>query len=386
LRRFAFDEAVDSDPFIARCRNVAAAAESGQLAKARRTGVPGAVLALEDRVLRRLLIAEALAKAEGYDPDEPRDDHGRWTSEGDGSGALIVPAASAVGEAAADLGRTAASIFGELGSEALAGLAALGARFSAPALFLGTLFIPTNSNLAQDGTLPGQPDVAYHFDLDTGTLSLARNGEVFYSGHHDQDGIFRDEDGNPFGREVDGSLVLDPDAVAGYASRSNAGAQPGAQVQSVPRADADSNEPKLCPDPVHDRGKDPEADSDAPPPYEFDNRAEAYQSYVTGLPPGWAVTLFNPVTGKDVYFDGCRETDGTMLEAKGPGYLDMLEKGPDYPWKGVEAKMLDQAQRQVAVAGGRPIVWYFAEGEVADRMRELFAVRDFYISVVVVPP
>jgi hypothetical protein len=251
LRRFAFDEAADSDPFITRCRNVATAAESGRLAKAQRTGVPRAVLALEDRVLRRRLIAKALAKAEGYDPDEPRDDHGRWTSEGDGSGAAVVPAASA-GETVASFGRTAASIFGALGSEALAGLAALGARFSAPALFLGTLFIPTNSNLAQDGTLPGQPDIAYHFDLHTGTLSLARNGEVFYSGHHDQDGIFRDEDNNPFGREVDGSLVLDPDAVAGYASRSNAGAQPGAQVQSVPRADTDSNEPKLCSDPVHD--------------------------------------------------------------------------------------------------------------------------------------
>ncbi len=46
LRRFAFDDAADPDPFIARCRAVAIAAESGRLAKARRTGVPRAVLAI----------------------------------------------------------------------------------------------------------------------------------------------------------------------------------------------------------------------------------------------------------------------------------------------------------------------------------------------------
>lgn len=81
LRRFAFGEAADPDPFLARCHAIAEAAEGGRIAKAQQAGVPLAILDIEDRVLRRLCIAEALAKA-GYDPDEPRDDHGRWTDGG----------------------------------------------------------------------------------------------------------------------------------------------------------------------------------------------------------------------------------------------------------------------------------------------------------------
>jgi len=42
------------------------------------------------------------------------------------------------------------------------------------------------------------------------------------------------------------------------------------------------------------------------------------------------------------------------------------------PWLGVEAKMISQASSQVAAAGGRPVVWYFAEEEVADRVRSVF--------------
>ena len=86
LRRFACEEAAgDGDPFIARCNGIARAIESGQLAKARQSGVPRSVLEIKDRTLRRLAIAEALAKA-GFNPDEPRDERGRWTSEGGGAG------------------------------------------------------------------------------------------------------------------------------------------------------------------------------------------------------------------------------------------------------------------------------------------------------------
>jgi len=38
------------------------------------------------------------------------------------------------------------------------------------------------------------------------------------------------------------------------------------------------------------------------------------------LPAGMAVSLENPLTGKNVAFDDCRESDGTMIEAKGPGF------------------------------------------------------------------
>ncbi len=52
----------------------------------------------------------------------------------------------------------------------------------------------------------------------------------------------------------------------------------------------------------------------------------AYQEQITGRPPGLEVKL------NGVRFDGCREEDGTMLEAKGPGYADKMS-GPEN-WKG----------------------------------------------------
>jgi hypothetical protein len=59
---------------------------------------PGAVLFLgfgpRAEWLRRLATADTLIKS-GYDPEEPRDEHGRWTSEGDATAdASIQPAAA----------------------------------------------------------------------------------------------------------------------------------------------------------------------------------------------------------------------------------------------------------------------------------------------------
>ena len=51
-------------------------------------------------------------------------------------------------------------------------------------------------------------------------------------------------------------------------------------------------------------------------------RALAYQEQITGLPPPLAVKL------NGVWFDGCDENTGTMLEAKGEGYQWAL-KGPN---------------------------------------------------------
>ena len=55
--------------------------------------------------------------------------------------------------AAAD--ETAASIFGPLGRTALAALGDLAADMVGPAAFLGVLFLPTNSSLISEGTVPG---------------------------------------------------------------------------------------------------------------------------------------------------------------------------------------------------------------------------------------
>jgi hypothetical protein len=207
---------------------------------------------------------DRLAKA--YNPDEARvptggPGGGEWAS-----GGIVASAASA-----------AVSLFETDSASVAAGLATIASRLSAPTAFLGTLFIPTNRSPISSGALPSNPDVSYRFDSDTGTLTLTRSdGTVLFSGHHGAGGIFRDSEGNAIGRMVDGALVLDPDALPGYASSSKPSAQSDVGAQAQAQTDTDRNEPKLCPDPSLDKegGKSP--------------AAIAYQSHVSGLAPGLA--------------------------------------------------------------------------------------------------
>jgi RHS repeat-associated protein len=85
-------------------------------------------------------------------------------------------------------------------------------------------------------------------------------------------------------------------------------------------------------------------------------RAANYQAKITGQ-PGQAYKLGN------VRFDGLAEDGKTLLEAKGPGYARLLK----LPFgDSVKSKLVAQALRQVAAAGGRQIVWHFAEDEAAN--------------------
>jgi hypothetical protein len=78
---------------------------------------------------------------------------------------------------------------------------------------------------------------------------------------------------------------------------------PAGQTGARARGEAESakDQPQLCPDPT--------AESVAG----RSERSLAYQQQITGLPRGLEVKL------NGVRFDGFREEDGTMLEAKGPG-------------------------------------------------------------------
>jgi hypothetical protein len=119
------------------------------------------------------------------------------------------------------------------------------------------------------------------------------------------------------------------------------------------------NEPQLCPDPGPDR-----------PGSDNSDRAIEYQQQITGLEPGLAV-LFN-----GVMFDGCRESDGVLLEAKGPGYeWAMIDPNgtPDAnlwkAWYTGRAKAEKQMRDQSAAAGLRIVEWHCAEKPVADYFR-----------------
>jgi len=325
-----------------------------------------------DPYLVRLTAAIAIAK--DYNSQEPRDKSGKWTN-----GGIAATAASAVAGAR--------SLFGN--AEILPALRQLATRLLGPAglgpatAFLGTLFLSTNRSLVSEGTLPDAPEYSYRFDQGTGVLTVSHQhedgtSEVLFHGRYEAGGVFRDEDGNAIGRTLDGAIALDADAIRGYEARKKSRDQSGAGA--VPRAAtiADTDEPRLCPDPSKDKSgyKSP--------------GALAYQMYVgmvvngKPLPIGLGIKMTRP-GGEPVYFDDCRQSTGSLIEAKGIGYADELRKG-GFLWSRVLDQMFDQADRQTAAAKGRPIEWHFAEREVADYMRPIFAKRYPGISVVYTPP
>jgi hypothetical protein len=99
-----------------------------------------------------------------------------------------------------------------------------------------------------------------------------------------------------------------------------------------------------------------------------------------------AVSLENPLTGKNVAFDDCRDSDGTMIEAKGPGYAGLM-KSDFLANKIRDEEWLPQAGSQVAAAGSREIEWYFAEPEAAEKASRWFTddKRFQKIKIVIVP-
>jgi hypothetical protein len=373
-----FLRAVDED------RRFGAAIDEAEAALRKR----GAAFARnEDPFLRRLGAAVALAK-DGFDPNQPRDDHGRWT----GAGAGGATASFLERESVVEAPKLVPAL-----RELVRRLLPLLPRAAGGAIaFFGTLVIPMNRSLISEGTVPDASDLGYRFDQGAGVLTLTRQNadgskDVLFSGRYNLDGVFRDKDGNVIGRFLGGSaVVVDTTAVPEYRSRSSAQVQTDDDEEGSSQPNnpaANDNGPKLCPDPSLDRfrGKlDP------------DKNDVLYQAFigerVNGFawPTGFGISLLNPTTGDTVVFDNCQITTGIMIEAKSTGYLQMLQRWRDrggaFPWKNAERKMLDQSERQLEAAGGRPIEWHFAEKEVADYVRELFARERPGITVIYTPP
>ncbi|HWE73855.1 MAG TPA: Tox-REase-5 domain-containing protein [Stellaceae bacterium] len=93
--------------------------------------------------------------------------------------------------------------------------------------------------------------------------------------------------------------------------------------------------------------------------------------------------------GEPTYFDDCDHTveKGALIDAKGFGYLRLLQQGEDrYPWLGALQKLLDQSDRQIAAAQGRPIRWYFAEPQVGAAVRRVFGRLQIPITIIDLPP
>ena len=246
---------------------------------------------------------------------------------------------------------------------------------------LGIIFYPTNRSLITEGTVPDHPDIRFKYDEDAGVFTIHRDGgdgsTYGFSGRPDADGVFRDDQGRAFARRLaDGTIIIDPDAL------------PGPKTDSA----TTNPQPKLCPDPSADvprglHGPDGEID-----PAKIDNAAR-YQRYVSevvngkenALDIGLGVALTDPATGKSVVFDECRQSDGTMIDAK-QGGLKMMEN-TDYPqaWQGTLKKWIGDAERQLRAAGDREIEWHFSEKKVADFMATYFGEKNIPIKIIYTP-
>ena len=87
------------------------------------------------------------------------------------------------------------------------------------------------------------------------------------------------------------------------------------------------------------------------------------------LSRGEAVSLENPLTGKNVAFDDCRESDGTMIEAKARLCATdeiSLFRREHRPGLGRTSQNARRRRRR------REVAWYFAEPEAAEKARKLF--------------
>jgi len=252
----------------------------------------------------------------GYNPAEPRvpagsgRKSGQWTSELSFLGQLPAAAVESLGSFAARLlvsGAGAAAVF-------------------------GLLFIPSPNNLRVQGEVSGVPGLRYSWNRDETLLHLTYDSpdgarQTFTA--QLQEGVFRDPRGQVVGRVLPGgNIAVDPAAV-------------------FPEA-ANDNNPKLCPDPGPDK------------PGEL---GRDYADYVKSIvnpgfptPRYWGYQLPNPYNfGKLVNYDDCQHSTGTMVEAKGPGYVEPLKYGF------VQQEWLEESGRQVDASAGRPIRWYFAE-------------------------
>ncbi len=349
-------------------------------------------LFLAENLLDEGMTPEALMKVLGvdgpqaefakYNPDQPRvpagsgRPSGQWTSNGatpEPSAPKETPKANATGAGAgvsapaiAAPGTLAEGLFGAGDSEFLAGLGVLATRIVGGAA-LGALIVWPGKSMISEGSVPGDPNLRYSLNSDEGVLRFLRQGdyglETIAGAHQGRDGIFFEvETGTPVARIVGGSLVFDAASLAD--ATDEAPAQSGAEINAG--AQSRTDQPQLCPDPGPDVL------------HGASDRAIAYQAQISALnnpqrplPPGLAVSLINPETGKPVVFDDCRESDGTMIEAKGPGYAEML-KDSFFSDRILPPQWKDQAERQLAASGGRDIEWFFAEPEAADLAREVF--------------
>jgi hypothetical protein len=110
-------------------------------------------------------------------------------------------------------------------------------------------------------------------------------------------------------------------------------------------------------------------------PESMSPRARAYQTQITGHEEVYVVN--------GVKFDGF--ANGTLLEAKGPGYVRFVRGHGFHEWFTKLPNILEQAHDQVIAAGGLPVEWHVADLEMVVALRKVFAAQEINISIVHTP-
>jgi hypothetical protein len=347
------------------------------------------------RLIRELNNTASSTHFQKYDRNQPRvpagsgRESGQWTSgdsggsadrtdasaphapptgsgRGQASGTITAAAmAASTSDVALPLGSLARGLFDRAMTSAfLDGLASLGASVGL-GVVLGAAFFPVSTRRTTEGQVPGHPELRFSFDKDEGILRFVQRGvtgdETVAIARGAPNGIFYEtKTGTPVARMVGQLLVFDAQSLDD--DEEDAKTQAGATSEVTSKAE----EPQLCPDPGPDV------------PHGASARSIAYQAFISALnnpqrplPPGMAVSLINPKTKRRVTYDDCREDDGTMIEAKGYGFANLLQSS--YIKRRLKKRWIGQAMRQVLASGGREIEWYFAEESARDYAEKIFS-------------
>jgi hypothetical protein len=241
-----------------------------------------------------------------------------------------------------------AVLYENLSAIALKGLAVLAGRFSAPVVFFGTIFIPSATPNADEGRVPGRPNMWYSWPIAASkvTFEALVDGQwrELTTGFLRTDvGAFYDKDGQIVARLVRGAKRSTLVTNTGVLDNALARLSPGDREPEATAAPQD-REPELCPKPT-------------PEPKTADKRENSikYQEYVSGIPYGWAINVGG------VNFDGCDPKTGILLEAKADINHLFDENDTVFHWAiKKKNKLGNQMIRQAdaAEADGRIAVWH----------------------------
>lgn len=402
--RAMFHEDRDRAQLFRRCQRIAKALEAGDLVRAQLLGLEFRIAALDEGELQRLGRAAGLIKAD-FDPDEARDERGRWTSAGPGEpspvaehelpGRLLPSASSSDADVSAEpaadpqprrtehglRGRllpavpvTEAEVSAELaeaatevaadGAVATSGIAAATAAGATVILVGAILLKPWSKSNVYDGSVPDRPDLSYHYD--EGVLSLYQtqedgNRKLLYSGMHDANSFYVDGEGRVIGQDLTPTYGVGAGVMLSATALDLGNLELPKERSGAAAANDNDTYRGRCPALTYD-----------PSEAKMQRDPAAYQEQITRLPPGFVFLI------KGVKFDGCAWwSDGHLLEAKKSDYANLLVDGKDgkkdwiHWWTGHKS-IMEQVYAQSIAAWPRQVVWHFSNRQVADYYRHKF--------------